>query len=80
MSEKSSGIAHHAVIHQLVLFFFSLFLSTAIDATPHAIVAITVPATTMLTMLHLYSLSPAYQGQPLIIYAKYLLCSNFPAS
>ncbi len=38
----------------------SLILSTVVDATPHAIVTITVPATTMLTMSHLYNLSPAY--------------------
>ncbi len=44
----------------------SLFLSTAVDATTHAIVAITVPATTMLTMSHLYSLSPAYARPSLI--------------
>ncbi len=54
MSGKPSGIAHHTVIHHLACtslslsFPLSLTLSTAIDAT-HAIIAITVPATTMLT-------------------------------
>ncbi len=64
MSENPSGIAHHAVIHHLAC--ISLSLSTAVDANPHAIVAITVPATTMITMLHLRSLSPAYTRHSLI--------------
>ncbi len=52
MSEKPSVIAHHAVIHHLACIFLSLSLSlslsrsTAINIT-HAIMAITVPATTM---------------------------------
>ncbi len=46
MSEKPSGIAHHAVIHHFVCISLSLplTLSTAIDIT-HAIIAIPVPAT-----------------------------------
>ncbi len=67
MSEKPSGIAHHAVIHHLGCIFFSLSLSTAVDATPHAIVAITVPAKTMLTLSYVYSLSPAYNRHSSLI-------------
>ncbi len=66
MSEKPSGIAHHAVIHHwacisLSLHFLSLTLSisTAVDTTHHAIVAITVPATTII------SLQTSLQGQAL---------------
>ncbi len=51
MSEKPSGIAHHAVIHHLACIFFSLSpsltLSTAIDITH-------VPATTMFNKCHIY--------------------------
>ncbi len=63
MSEKPSGIAHHAVIHHL---HASFILSTAVDAIPHATVVITVQAITMITMAHLYSLSPAYIRHSLI--------------
>ncbi len=38
MSEKPSGIAHHAVIQHLTCISLSLSHST-VDATPHAIVA-----------------------------------------
>ncbi len=69
MSEKPSGIAHHAFIHHLAC--ISLSLSTAVDATsdatPQAIVAIIVPATTMLTMSHLYPCKQAYKGMHSVI-------------
>ncbi len=38
-------------------------LSSAADATHYAIVAITVPATTMLTMSHFYPCKQAYKGR-----------------
>ncbi len=59
MSDKPYGIAHHAVIHHLACISLSLSLSlsltlsTAIDTT-HAIIAITVPATTMFNKYHIY--------------------------
>ncbi len=57
MSEKPSGIVHHAVIHHWACIFlslpFSLTLSTAIDIT-YAIIAITVPATIMFNKCHIY--------------------------
>ncbi len=62
MSEKPSEIAYHAVIHHLAFIFFSLSpsltLSTAIDIThtTHAIIAIIVPATTILTNVTFISL------------------------
>ncbi len=46
---------------------FYLYLSAAVDATPHAIVAITVPATTMLTMSHLYRCKQAYKDRYSVI-------------
>ncbi len=56
MSEKHSGIVHHAVIHHLACISLSLplslTLSTAIDIT-YAIIAITVPATTMFNKCHI---------------------------
>ncbi len=65
MSEKPSGIAHYAVIHHLACISLShplsLTLSTAIDVT-HAIIAITIPATTMLTNLTFISLGTSLQG------------------
>ncbi len=65
MSEKPSGIDHHAVIHHLACIslspFLSLSLSTAIDVT-HAIIAITVPATTMLTNVTFISQRTNLQG------------------
>ncbi len=56
MYEKPSGIAHHTVIYH----FACISLSTLVDPTLHAIVTFTLPATTMLIMSHLYSLSSAY--------------------
>ncbi len=68
MSEKPSGIAHHAVIHHLACISLSLplslTLSTAIDIT-HSIIAITVPATTMLTNVTFISLRTSLQGRAL---------------
>ncbi len=65
MSEKPSGIAHYAVIHHLACISpchpRSRSLSTAIDVT-HAIIAITIPATTMLTNLTFISLRTSLQG------------------
>ncbi len=57
---KPYGIAHYAVIHHLACISLLISLSTAVDATPHAILAIIVPATTMLIMSHLHvaSLQP----------------------
>ncbi len=61
MSEKPSGIAHHAVIHHLACMFLSLSpslsltFSTVIDII-HDIIAITVPATTMFNKCHIYIL------------------------
>ncbi len=56
MSQKPSGIAHHAVIHHLACISLSLSLSTAINITD-AIIAITVPATTMFNKCHIYILA-----------------------
>ncbi len=64
MSEKPSGIAHHAVIHHLACISLSLHLSTAIDAA-HAVIAITVSATTMLTNVTFISLRTSLQGRAL---------------
>ncbi len=66
--QKPSGIAHHAVIHHLACISLSPpSLSTAVDATPHAIVDIIVPAITMLTMSHLYPCKQAYKGRYSVI-------------
>ncbi len=68
MCEKPSGIAHHAVIHHLACIYLSLPLSLtlfiAIDVT-HAIIAITVPATTMLANVTFISLGTSLQGRAL---------------
>ncbi len=70
MSEKPSGIAHYAVIHHLACISLSLPLSlsltisTAINNT-HAIIYITVPATTMLTNVTFISLRTSLHVQAL---------------
>ncbi len=46
---------------------FSHSLSTAVDATPHVIVVITIPATIMLTMSHLYPCKQAYKCRHSVI-------------
>ncbi len=92
MSEKPSGIAHHAVIHHLEC--ISLYNCWCHH---NAIVAITVQTRTVLTMSHLYSLSPSYPhtvswltnkviqinwwawgwGRAVIIRAKKVICKFF---
>ncbi len=60
--EKPSGIAHHAAIHHLACIF--LTLSTAIEII-HAIIAITIPDTTMLTNVTFISVRTSLQGRAL---------------
>ncbi len=68
MSEKPSVIAHRAVNLHLACISLSLPLSltisTAIDVT-HDIIAITVPATTMLTNVTFISLRTSLQRRAL---------------
>ncbi len=55
-------------------------LSIAVDATPHAIVAVTVPATTMLTISHLYPISCIPHVNPFCLTEAYKLPQSVATS